>query len=266
MDLHDYEIVAENYDRYTPTLASAAVYAQFIEYHVALSDKHGQGGVLDIACGTGNVAIPLARAGHDVWAFDASNAMMKRLRSKMDDLDDKTRSRIHISVQDMIDFSFDRQFSLAMIPGSGFMHLITPDDQRKALVNIHSHLEAGGMLTFNTFDPSLKRIVMYSGGEHSVRKRTEFQSENGNRMEIHESTTYEPENQLIHSVWTFREFGPDNRQVSETKVPLEMRYSFRQETKHLLEIVGFSVVQLYGSYDKRQPGYPSNLIWLAKKT
>ena len=182
MDLHEHEIVAENYDLYIGKQRSETARAQFVAFHRELADEYGQQGVLDIACGTGNIAIPLAMVGHEVWGFDLSDAMIRKLQRKMDELNEEIRRNIHPSVQDMIDFSYDRQFSLAMIPASGFVHLRTPDEQRKALINIHSHLVSGRILTFNTFDPDLKRIADHSGGKREERMSTEFLSTNGNQV------------------------------------------------------------------------------------
>ena len=266
MDLHDHEVVAENYDRYTQPLGSEESQTQFVDFHLQLANDYGQNGILDIACGTGNIAIPLAQSGHAVHAFDVSEAMIRRFRIKIGTFDEAVRSRIEISVQNMIDFSFERRFSLAMIPASGFMHVTTPEDQRQALENIHDHLMSGGVLTFNTFDPSIRRIAAYSEDERNIQKRTEFLSGNGRRMEIHESTTYDAENQLIKSMWLFREYGEDGAVVKETEVPMTMRYLFRQETKYLLELAGFAVEHLYGGYDRRDASYPSwRLVWVARK-
>ena len=53
----------------------------------------------------------------------------------------------------MTEFKSNRKYSCAIIARCGFMHLLTPELQRAALINIRENLTDGGMLTFNTFDP-----------------------------------------------------------------------------------------------------------------
>ena len=209
MDLHDFQIVAENYDYYARTLVTEQAHAQKIDFHLELAGEYGGSGI--------------------------------------------------------VDFTYDRTFSLAMIPASGFMHLTTPEDQRKALSNINRHLEIGGVLTLNTFDPHMGRIAENLDEATEYRKRTEFDAPNGNRIELGESVYYDPSTQLIKSVWQFAEFDRKNRKVKETEVPLRMRYTYRQELRYLLELTGFRVEHLYGSYDRRDAAYPSGLVWVAKR-
>ena len=67
MDLHDYKDVAENYDRYLDVMYSEHDnYEGFQEFYLDLAKKYGDGGTIDIACGTGAVLLYLAEAGIDI--------------------------------------------------------------------------------------------------------------------------------------------------------------------------------------------------------
>ncbi len=265
MDLHDFDIVAEHYDLYVKKLLSENWHKNSVAFHLELAEKYGNNGILDIACGTGNIALPLVESGHTVYAFDISDAMVNRFRTKVEKLDPSLRSRVNVSVQNMISFSYQRNFSLVMIPASGFMHLTTPADQRKALLNINKHLNKGGVLTLNTFDPNVNLIADGSKGANTFRKRTEFETGDARRIEIYEAMSYDPENQKMEGVWQFVEYDRQHKKTKETDVPLKMRYTFRQEMKYLLELTGFEVLELYGSYNKNHAVYPSSLIWIARK-
>ena len=60
MDLHDYEDVAENYDLYLDAMyRSEDSHAGFREFYLDFAREYGQGGVIDIACGTGAVAVAI---------------------------------------------------------------------------------------------------------------------------------------------------------------------------------------------------------------
>jgi SAM-dependent methyltransferase len=265
MDLHDFDIVAEHYDSYVVALTGKERQKEFADFHLGLAQAFGQDGVLDIACGTGRIAIPLIKAGHTVFAFDISEAMIGRFRAKLEELDPQVRHRAHISVQNMIDFTYDRTFSVAMIPCSGFMHLLTPGDQRRALSNINKHLEMEGVLSFNTFDPDMRRIAGSGDGAGKWRKRTELATAGGHVMEIYDRMSYDLAHQTMQGMWRFVEYDEERRLLRETEVPLRMRYTFRQEMRYLLELTGFRVDELYGSYGKSYPRYPSTLVWIARK-
>ena len=58
MDLHDYKDVAENYDRYLEVMYEKQdSYDGFLDFYLELAKENGQDGVIDIACGTGAVAL-----------------------------------------------------------------------------------------------------------------------------------------------------------------------------------------------------------------
>ena len=268
MDLHEFDVVAEHYDSYVETLSfssTAESRKRFIDFHLALAESQGQDGILDIACGTGRVAIPLAQAGYTLFAFDTSDAMIHRFNSKVRELARSLQCRINTSVQNMIDFIYPRSFNLAMIPASGFMHLVRPEDQRRALVNINRHLEKKGVLTFNTFDPNLDYITSHTGKAPKFEKRTEFIAADGHVIEMHDTMSYDPEHQTMEGVWRFITHDKGGAISKQVDCPLRMRYTFRQEMYHLLELTGFTVDELYGSYGRDDPEYPSSLVWIARK-
>ena len=83
MDLHDYKDVAENYDRYLEVMyATEDHYEGFQEFYLELAKRYGNGGVIDIACGTGAVMLYLAEHGIDVDGTDLSEEMCKVSQKK----------------------------------------------------------------------------------------------------------------------------------------------------------------------------------------
>jgi SAM-dependent methyltransferase len=68
------------------------------------------GPVLDVGAGTGRVALPLARAGHDVTALDREPELLDALRARAGAVPVTT------VVADAVDFSLDRRFGLVVVP------------------------------------------------------------------------------------------------------------------------------------------------------
>ena len=150
MDLHDYQDVAENYDRYLEVMYTHDDHHEnFQEFYLSLARKYGSGGVVDVACGTGAVLLYLAERGIDIDGTDLSEEMCKVAAAKADAMG----LRLNIIPADMTIFSSGRKYSLAIIARSGFMHLPTQALQEAALRNLREQLLPGGILTLNTFDP-----------------------------------------------------------------------------------------------------------------
>ena len=112
--------------------------------------------VLELACGTGRVLIPIAHAGVPVVGLDSSPVMLSAARKKVARLREATRQRIEL-------------VALVIIPFRSFLHLMTPADQRRALGRIRDHLTEDGRLVFNIFDPRLDMIASHLGTPRARR-------------------------------------------------------------------------------------------------
>ena len=172
MDLHDYADVAENYDLYLGAMYSVRDnYEGFQNFYLELAKQYGGGGVIDIACGTGAVLLHLASAGIEIEGTDLSRPMVDVARKKAEQMG----LRLNIFAANMTEFQSGRNYSLAIIARSGFMHLCTPEMQRNALLNIRRHLTDGGILTLNTFGPNpIQQAAQMCTGETDYTLRTEY--------------------------------------------------------------------------------------------
>ncbi len=107
------------------------------------------GAVLELACGTGRVALDLAEKGFEVWAVDVSEPMLDQLQAKISRLPAALHSRVHVSCQDMRTFELGRQFALIIIPYRSFQALLTPQEARDCLQRVKRHLAPGGLFVFD---------------------------------------------------------------------------------------------------------------------
>ena len=85
---------------------------------------HCAGPILEMACGTGRVTIPLAEAVQEVWAFDLSADMLRECHAKLARLPVEVQQRIHLMQADMGAFALARHFALIMAPEVSFQALI----------------------------------------------------------------------------------------------------------------------------------------------
>lgn len=113
-----------------------------------------QSPVLELACGTGRLMIPLAEAGSEVYGVDISSEMLEVCRWKVEQ--HKLSNRVHLSLGDMIDFELPRRdFELAFIALRSFMHLFTQSDQLACLHQVYKHLQPGGRFILDVIAPDL---------------------------------------------------------------------------------------------------------------
>lgn len=272
MDLHDYKDVAENYDSYLDAMyANFDAHEGFQDFYLELAKKYGQGGVVDIACGTGAVLLYLAQRGIQIDGTDLSEEMCKVASAKAKDLN----LDLNIYPADMTKFNSGRKYSLAIIARSGFMHLPSSQLQKEALLNIREQLLPGGILTFNTFDPwpEIQAKQMQSSPDDYFL-RVEYVNKNGNKEQIYNAISYNPFSQHMFGNWKFVEFNKEGEVISERIRPLLMRETYRSEIYLLAELCGFEVLDIYRGYkgakeDKNDPDSPAkykeNLIWILKK-
>ena len=92
--------------------------------------------ILEVACGTGRVALALAADGREVIGFDLSPHMIEIARGKS-----KGLANIRWAVTDMKSFDLGRTFDLVISPGHSFQFMLTIADQLACLRSIHRHLD-----------------------------------------------------------------------------------------------------------------------------
>jgi SAM-dependent methyltransferase len=91
--------------------------------------REAGGPILELACGTGRIALPLAKAGLHVTGVDRSEAMLSIARRKLGVLPASVRERLTLVNQDMAALNSDRRFGFVFVPFHSFQHLSTIDLQ-----------------------------------------------------------------------------------------------------------------------------------------
>ena len=223
--------------------------------------------VLELGCGTGRILIPIAQEGIEITGLDQSPDMLSRAKEKTAKLDDETRNRIELVQGDMRSFSFKKKFNLIIIPYRAFLHLLTSEDQMMALTCIRNHLKDDGKLILNFFDPNLEMIAAHSGYLGAACKKMQecIHPDNGNRIIVWDNLKYHPASQLIDINFIFEELDKTGRVISKHYIFMNMRYIFRYEMQHLLELCGFKIEALYGDCRRGDFRYAGEQVWVVRK-
>jgi SAM-dependent methyltransferase len=110
------------------------------------------GSALEMAIGTGRVAIPLSDAGVSVAGIELCQPMIDQLRTKVDS------SRIPVVLGDMTTARFDGSFSLVFLVFNGISNVLTQDRQIAVFENAARHLVPGGRLVIELWVPDLRTL------------------------------------------------------------------------------------------------------------
>ena len=145
-----YDLIAELYDEDMGPNAGE----QDISYYVARC-QDAAGPVLELGCGTGRIAIPVAQKGSRIVAIDRSRAMLRRLLEKSADTLPKEKRKLLFPVEmDIRALALRARYSQILCPFSTFTYLVGPGDRRRALEAIRELLAPDGLLLLDVFVPS----------------------------------------------------------------------------------------------------------------
>jgi SAM-dependent methyltransferase len=237
-----------------------------INFYVEAAVESG-GPVLEVACGTGRVLIPTARAGVAITGLDASPSMLAICRERLEREAAEVRSRVQLVEADMRAFRLPQTFPLATIPFRPFQHLLTVEDQLACLECVRRHLTANGRLIVDLYNPSLDHLVKTEIGKETDEE-PEFSTADGRRVIRRQRKAAEDRfNQVNRYELIYYVTHPDGHEERLVHA-FRFRYIFRFEAEHLLARAGFRVEQLYSGFDKSPYGsqYPGDLIFVARKT
>ena len=208
-----------------------------------------QGGhVLELACGSGRLLVPLAGAGNHVTGLDESPHMLALAREKLAAAGPVVESRARLEVGDMRSFQFDRRFDLAIIAVKSFAYLTERADQQRALAAVAAHLRPGGVLAIDLLNPSLAWQMEPPGSlRQDLCQYVPEMNATVVRTETAVSVDLAAQVRVIRSAY---EVVARDGAVTKRIVEWPYRYLFRFEAEHLLERTGFEIEALYGGYGR----------------
>jgi SAM-dependent methyltransferase len=220
------EAFAENYDRW------AADMTEDVEFYLQLA-KEADGPVVELAVGTGRVAIPVAKAiGRKVVGIDSSPAMLARAREAGADF-------LDLQLGDMRELTLEKPAALIYCPYRALLHLPTWADRRIVFERVAAALMAGGRFAWNAF-----------AFDHAIAARLDGQQQD------------EPiPHTLRYAVGASRiDIVLDSGDTSS------LWWATKNEWLGLLDVSGLESEALYGWFDRRPFDDDSReFVWVARK-
>jgi SAM-dependent methyltransferase len=209
--------------------------AEDIPFYVELA-REAEGPVVELAVGTGRVAVPVAQAiGRAVIGIDSSPTMLGKARRAAD----AAGVALDLREGDMRELSLDEPAALIYCPFRSLLHVPTWADRRRVFEGVAASLRPGGRFAWNAF-----------AFDHAIAAGLE-----GRRQE-------EP---LPHSV--AYDVGENRIDITlDSGDPISIWWATKNEWLGLIDIAGLEVEALYGSFDKRPLDAESReYVWVARK-
>jgi SAM-dependent methyltransferase len=211
-----------------------------LPFYRALVAEHG-GPILELGCGTGRVALALAKDGEDVFGIDLAPAMLELLKQKAD-LD---HIAMTVALGDLRSFTLGRTFPLVLFTYNTINHMLELDSLTRALASARRHMDEGSRLVIDTFQPSLA----FLGADPERRRQILRYLDPYTREEtrLFEENHYDAATQKNRVTWIYTTEARGEVQTRD----MTMRLYFPAELDALLTLSGFTIEAKYGDYDRR---------------
>jgi SAM-dependent methyltransferase len=252
MKSNDYNGIANLYDIYVP--------ADFDIQFFLEETRRIKGPVLELMAGTGRVSIPLIEAGIDLTCVDNSQEMLELLREKL-----QSRGlQSNLVCEDVLSLNLDQQFAGVIIPFNSFAHLVTLAEQKKALAWIRRHLLPDGFFICTLGNP-LIRQKQIDGNLRLYRKYNVPETGGSLLLWILEKFSA-VDNSVVETDEFFEEYDCDGVLTRKRHLEINFRLSDRMEFESAASETGFTVVDLYGDFDRTafNPRTSPHMIWILK--
>ena len=201
--------------------------------------------VLELAAGTGRVAIPLAQAGHRIVGVDNDANMLKLAERKRQFLGIPEK-QLRLLRADALKLDLRETFDWVCIFFNTFLIFTTLEEQDRALQVVRKHLKPRGRFWLDIFQPNLH--VLSNEVNRNLEPMSfyvpEFDRTVFKTTEIRPDPATQIQRVIFHYAW-FDKKGGEHRERTE----FNLTFIFPRELRLLLERNGFEIERFYGNYD-----------------
>ena len=208
-----------------------------LPFYLEQAKLHG-GPILELACGTGRIAIPIAEEGFEITGLDISRPMLNQARCKAD----RAGIKVEWLEGDCRNFSLGRKFKLVFFPFNAIAHIHDLESHEALFDRISEHLEADGRFVFDWLNPKFEFLMRDPSRRYPCFGYDD--PDGGGKVIVKESNVYDSATQINHIKWYYR-IGLGDEVVRE----LNMRLFYPKELDALLHYNGFEIEAKYGDFD-----------------
>ena len=197
--------------------------------------------VIELACGTGRLTIPLALKGWRITGVDLHEGMLGLAKEKAQ----MQGAVIDWHLQDCTKLELQVKSRLIFMTGNSFQHFLTNEMQDQLLSSVRKHLLPGGHFIFDTRNPVLKELASPDEYEETYINAA------GEQVAEKHWEEYNFKTQILDCRTERTRISKDGAALTE-KDRIRLRYVFPLEMERLLSSHGFEAVHIYGDW-KQNP-------------
>ena len=216
-----------------------------VPFYVELARQQG-GTVLELACGTGLLTIPIALDGRQAVGLDLSHPMLQAARTRAS----AAGAAAGFLQADMRNFALGRDFDLIFIARNSLLHLLSTADLLAAFTAVRHHLAPDGVFAFDIFNPNVRLLAQPPGQRVPVMQVETLMF---GSLRVEAASDYDSATQVSRATWYIS--TPDKQDAWIR--PLVLRSIFPQELPLLLSAAGFELISRFGELS-REPFGPGS--------
>jgi ubiquinone/menaquinone biosynthesis C-methylase UbiE len=234
--MSDYDLIAPFYD------IEHAQFGEDVDMYRNYAEACG-GNILELACGSGRVLLPLAEDGFTLTGVDTSGQMLELARQRLKQAG--VAERCKLVQQDMGSLQLDETFRLAFIALGSFGHITERREQQKVLAVIRGQLSRGGMCIIDISNTDARYLEGLSG---QMLHQGTWRRDDGTFLTHLMSPTSSADRHLLE-LTHFYDRHKQGENVTRTVVTTYLYLFERSEMELMLEQAGFVVKDVYGDYE-----------------
>jgi len=226
---------ARLYDLMFPHAIASESRAQF---YLDLAVASG-GPVLELACGTGPMLLPIAERGIPCEGIDLSGDMLARARAKFA----ASGVTVGLHAGNMTDFDLEARFALIFVASNSLTHLHASADIVSCFRAVRRHLAPGGRFAFDVFNPSVEILAAADGVRREMQR---FHDPERGEIRVDVEERYDAAAQVTRGVWYFS----TEREADFFVASVEVRSMFPQEVPLLIDAGGLRLLDRFGDFER----------------
>jgi SAM-dependent methyltransferase len=209
-----------------------------VPFYVDVAQQQ-RGAVLELACGTGLLTVPIATRGLPTVGLDRSRAMLDaaKRRASADNVP------VTLLQGDMRDFALRREFNLIFVARNSLLHILSTADLLAVLKAVRNHLAPDGVFAFDIFNPDVRLLARPAGQRFPVMAAS---TSSFGVLSVEATNDYDSAMQVNRGTWFIS--SPERRDA--WVVPLVLRSIFPQELPLLLSAAGLELTNRFGDLSR----------------
>ncbi|HCL04442.1 MAG TPA: hypothetical protein DHW61_18880 [Lachnoclostridium phytofermentans] len=201
--------------------------------------------ILEIACGSGRILVPLAKAGHVVTGLDFDSYMLSKIDSKTEGL-----SNIFWYKADVINDDWGNDYNIVVIAGNFLFNIISDMDYEKAqklLIDKSAKSLVSGGIIYIDYGYTLHPEYWFDDpSERVIWEGTDSDGNTGKMILF--GSTFDKETETVKSIRRF-ELHCISGEIIKQDIDVVKHFATLEQIHSWLSSTGFIIEEEYGDYN-----------------